>query len=220
MIHIVSHSEPGGHPHNEDAFELRAVPAFGGNLCVLADGQGGQPGGGEAARLACRVCVDSAAHLDPTALLSSSTWTPILHAVDRAVADAPTAGLTTLVAFDVTAGRVCGASCGDSAAVLFQADAPPTHLTAGQRKNPPVGSGFATFTGFAANLVRPWLVLAMSDGVWKYVGWDKIAKAASEVRGERLVATLLENARLRSGGLQDDFTVVAFAADDEALPSA
>lgn len=220
MIDVFHHSEPGGHPHNEDAFEIRALPPeLGAYLCVIADGQGGQPGGGEAARLACRVCADTAARLEPAALLLPTTWTTILSTVDRAVADEPTAGYTTVVAFAVTGSRVCGASCGDSAAVLFQGGDPMVILTDGQQKNPPVGSGFATFVSFAANLVLPWLVLAMSDGVWKYAGWERIAKAASERRGERLITSLLKLTRLRSGALQDDFTLIGFASDDGTLLS-
>ena len=47
-------------------------------------------------------------------------------------------------------------------------------LTANQIKNPPVGSAAAVFTPFAGRLERPWTVLAMSDGVWKYVGWERV----------------------------------------------
>ena len=48
MIGIpLSHSEPGGHATNEDAFEVMQHPAD--PSCwigALADGQGGQAGGG------------------------------------------------------------------------------------------------------------------------------------------------------------------------------
>jgi hypothetical protein len=217
MIEVFSHSEPGGHTHNEDALVVRALPpGLEGYVCVVADGQGGQRGGGEAARLACRLCADTAARLDPAALLLPATWITILRAVDRAVAEDPAAGHTTLTALTVTETSICGASCGDSAVALFQGNGFMVVMTARQKKNPPVGSGFAMFVPFAAALVRPWTVLAMSDGVWKYVGWDKITKLAAESSGERLVASLVDHARLRAGGLQDDFSLVGFASADGA----
>jgi len=74
-----------------------------------------------------------------------------------------------------------------------------------------VGSGDARIVSLSATLAAPWSVLAMSDGVWKYVGWERIVQAAGECRGERLVETLKGLARLpRSGQFQDDFTLVVF----------
>ena len=85
-------------------------------------------------------------------------------------------------------------------------------LTANQRKNPPVGiPGGATFVPFATRLVGRWSVLAMSDGVWKYVGWERLVRAAAEFRGEECVSQLQRAARLPgSGRIPDDFTVVVF----------
>ena len=57
--------------------------------------------------------------------------------------------------------------------------------------------------------MRPWRLLAMSDGVWKYVGWDRIRDLAGRLSGEELLAELQVAARLpRSGQFPDDFTVV------------
>jgi hypothetical protein len=98
---------------------------------------------------------------------------------------------------------------------------PGVVLTNRQNKNPPVGSGAAYFVPFAARLVCPWVVLAMSDGVWKYVGWDNVFKAASEQDGPKIIETIRERARLPgSGNLQDDFTLVAFQCSilNERLP--
>ena len=51
----------------------------------------------------------------------------------------------------------------------------------------------------------------MSDGVWRYVGWERLVQAASQDHGEGLVETLKGLARLpRSGQFQDDFTIVVF----------
>jgi hypothetical protein len=74
-----------------------------------------------------------------------------------------------------------------------------------------VGSGAAAITPFAASLTRPWAVLMVSDGVWKYVGWDWVVRLASAERGQCLIEGLQAGARLRgSGRFPDDFTVVLF----------
>jgi hypothetical protein len=65
------------------------------------------------------------------------------------------------------------------------------------------------FAMMASVLVRPWKILVLSDGVWKYGGWDRIAAIAREYSGQALVDALQTPARLpRSGRFQDDFTVV------------
>src|ERR1700678_1002282 len=79
-----------------------------------------------------------------------------------------------------------------------------------QAKAPPVGSGFAQFVPFANKLAYPWTVLAMSDGVWKYVGWDRLIAAAGNPRAQPLIDALKSAAGLRSGCFPDDFTVVVF----------
>jgi hypothetical protein len=208
---VFTHSEAGGHRENEDAFAVR--PLAGGPeryVCVVADGQGGQPGGAAAARTACETCVAQASACLPERLLLPSTWDDILRAADQAVSRDPEAGYTTAVAFCVTDAFLCGASCGDSAAVLIQGERPAAILTRGQSKNPPVGSGGAAFVPFACRLDLPWTVLAMSDGVWKYVGWERILTLKAAAPGAALVDSLLDSARLPGGkGLPDDFTLVA-----------
>jgi hypothetical protein len=211
MIDVFSFSEPGGHIENEDAHAVRLFqsdPEI--YLCAVADGQGGQPGGGAAARVARTTCIDAASKFAAVSLCVPKTWNQILQTVDRAVADEPTAGFTTLAAFCLTAEHIYGASCGDSAVVSLRAQEIPTILTAQQCKNPPIGSGFASAVSFSARLRAPWTVLAMSDGVWKYAGWENLFKvAAGRSRGEEICTALRECAQLpRTGALQDDFTLV------------
>ena len=87
-------------------------------------------------------------------------------------------------------------------------------LTRLQFKDPPVGSGEATFMPFEAELVRPWRILAMTDGVWKYVGWLRARELAATLSGEELLAALQAAARLPGNGqFQDDFTAVLIEAD-------
>ena len=121
--------------------------------------------------------------------------------------------LIGLVGLCVVPGAVAGASCGDSAALLV-CGGRARPLTAAQAKNPPVGSGAAPFVPFAAGLVRPWALLAMSDGVWKYAGWAAITQAASALRGRALLEALQARARLPgSGQFPDDFTLVLFEGE-------
>jgi hypothetical protein len=210
MIEVFSLSEVGGHAENEDAFKVCPHPDDAEcYLCAIADGQGGQPGGGPAARLASERCIQEALRYRARDLLRPSTWTTLLRTVDEAVAKDSAAGFTTLAAFCLSKSAICGASSGDSAIVLFDEASRGSILTDRQHKNPPVGSGVAAFVPFAASMVAPWIVLALSDGVWKYTGWEYILSLDPVRRVEEVVAELLAKASLPNGGLQDDFTIVA-----------
>lgn len=212
MVRVTSFSEAGGHINNEDAFEVhRHVDDPDCWLGYLADGQGGSGGGAEAARLACRTAAEATLRLPPRALAEPAAWLEILRQADRAVEADPEAGFTTLLGFCIHDGVLTGASSGDSAALVVSGGERAREMTSGQLRNPPVGSGEARFVAFSARMVRPWLVLAMSDGVWKYAGWGRLAQAAEGSRGAAIVEALQGAARLpRSGQFPDDFTVVAF----------
>jgi serine/threonine protein phosphatase PrpC len=216
MVSVFSFSEVGGHRANEDAFAVQQHPLDSGLwLCFVADGQGGQPGGGPAAQLACRSALAAAAACRPERLGDERVWSGILRQADRAVTDDPAAGFTTLVGLALIRERVAGTSSGDSAALLVCGER-GVELTARQRKNPPVGSGVAEAVPFAAVLSAPWKLLAMSDGVWKYVGWDRVIEVARREHGAALVAALQKPARLPgSGRFQDDFTVVVLESTAE-----
>lgn len=213
MLQVLTFSEAGGHPVNEDASAVRPHPAdLDCWIVCLADGQGGRAGGARAAQLACETAATLASSRTPDELADAFTWQSLLAEVDTAVAGDPAAGLTTLIGLRASPGRVVGASCGDSAAVAVS-PAGQTVLTARQFKSPPVGSGDATFVPFDAELARPWRLLVMSDGVWKYAGWDRITAAAKGSGGLALMAALQGAARLpRTGDFQDDFTLVVIEA--------
>ena len=210
MCIVLSYSESGGHPANEDAFEVQRHPE--GPSCwiaSLADGQGGRAGGAEAARLACRTVIEAVASQPVSRARLSRTWVDALRRADESVRVDDEAGYTTLIGFAVFAGQVVGASSGDSALWVTGMDGQVLDLTARQAKNPPVGSGGAMITPFATGLPASWVVLGMTDGVWKYVGRDGVREVMMECRGQALLDALLTRARLpRSGVLQDDFTTV------------
>ena len=83
---IYTYSEPGQGHDNEDAVLIQSHPGDSNTLlCALADGQGGQSGGAEAARLAVQESLKVAATFSPSMLLKESTWLRILSAADEAV---------------------------------------------------------------------------------------------------------------------------------------
>lgn len=206
------YTEAGGHPQNEDAALLKPHGACSSTFIVaLADGQGGHAGGARASRLAVTTAVEHALGLPLVALADPDTMLECCEAADRAVSADASAGLTTLVAFAITPESVVGASCGDSAAALWMSDR-FLLLTRGQAKNPPVGSGAARLTPFSALLARPWRVLVASDGVWKYVGWERIQARMAVLSGRDLLDQLRQDALGHAPNLPDDFTAVALEA--------
>ena len=53
----------------------------------------------------------------------------------------------------------------------------------------------------------------MTDGVWKYAGWDKLVALATANRGRAVIDAALAACRLRSGALPDDFTMVVWQSN-------
>lgn len=210
---VSTHTEVGGHAQNEDAFLVERHPCDSNKwMCFLADGQGGQRGGGPAARRACHAGLDVAISMPPSSLDKSATWVDVLYAADQAVKCDADAGFTTLVALSVAPGRIVGAASGDSAALLVVGDA-PIWLTAGQRKNPPVGSGAAIAVPFAAKPTGSWKLVVMSDGVWKFARCECVEDAVRRERGDSLIGELLQLSRLPTGSLADDFTAIVIESE-------
>jgi len=213
MIHVQTYSKAGGHPQNEDTFAVEMHPLDPECcICLVADGQGGQSGGGPASLLACKTSLIAAFGMRPERLIEPSTWVEIARQTDTVVAADRIAGFTTLVGLCVYRGRVAGASNGDSAALLIS-NGSPVNLTAKQLKNPPIGSGAVVSILFSAVIIEPWKVLAMSDGVWKYVGWNRVVEFAQKACGPTLISQLQKAARLPGNNrFQDDVTMVLLEA--------
>lgn len=210
MYQVSVFTECGDHAENEDSFAVASLlQSQSGCLIVLADGQGGRAGGRRAAELACQTVVRSASQVSEHLLAKPDTWPSLLRTADDAVNEDPVAGFTTLVAMYLSSSVVCGASSGDSAAVVIRENSEAVRLTDRQKKNPPVGCGGAEFVTFSHALEPDGRVILMSDGVWKYVGWDRIYSIVRDQSGEQMIDSLQAAARLpRSGLFQDDFTVV------------
>lgn len=117
------------------------------------------------------------------------------------------AGFCSLVSLGISEREVWGASCGDSGALLLSGGR-DFLLTEDQRKNPPVGSSAARPVVFSARLHPGWTLLVVSDGAWKYVGWEQIVWITAQSQRWELAAALHQAALDANGGrLPDDFSI-------------
>ena len=208
MKYIV-HSEAGHEHINEDWVAVRRHPRDGEALiCALADGQGGQFGGGAAARLAVQNVLDLASQREVESLWQFDVWRDIFRAVDKIIERDINAGFSTLIGLCAREAEICGASCGDGAAWLIGARA-FDELTSAQRKRPPLGSGAAVPTAFRRTMPAASQLLLMSDGVWKFVGFEEILAATRESDGASLVQRL-RGLQLdgNNGKLPDDSSLI------------
>ena len=214
MQTVLTFSEAGGHPDNQDVVLVRQHPArLDVTIALVADGQGGQSGGGRAAKLACQTAWELASESDPERLLDPLVWAYLLRQVDLAVERDAATGFTTLVALAVTPDRVVGVSSGDSVAIAVTVGR-ATEVTAGQPKNPPVGSGTAIGRMLNVPLVAPWRVALMTDGVWKFAGLDRVLAMSQKATPNDLLAELQTTARRHgTGEYHDDFTLAVIDND-------
>lgn len=209
-MRFYSHSEPGGKLDNEDHVLVRRHP-MGHDmlLCFLADGQGGRAHGAEAARVACETAMQLAQDSAPSDLLEPSYWEDLLDDVDVEVSE--TEGFTTLVAAAITRESVTGGSCGDSKLYHFSRESGNIEeWTSRQFRNPPVGSGECQFTMFHQDLNVGDGLFIVSDGVWKYCGYEAL-QSAFALSDFSIVAAHLRTATLARAGreLPDDFSLIA-----------
>jgi PPM family protein phosphatase len=207
MITCDIFSEPGQNHANEDTVTVLHHPHEPSLVvCALSDGQGGQAGGSAASRTAVSTSMELALSHPASKLRDPRVWASILRSADRAVSDTDGAGYGTLVAMGITKGRVCGVSCGDSAALILHAGK-VLPLTDNQQKNPPIGSNAAIPVVFTQKMNGPWKLLIMSDGVWKFAGWETIIQLLRSEKSQGLTAAL-RGAAAHNGPLIDDFSLV------------
>jgi PPM family protein phosphatase len=210
---IISHTEPGDKPSNEDYVIARAHPLSDkGYVCLLADGQGGRDNGAAASRAACEAVWSYAAGLPFKQLFHRGEWLRILRQADQDVSR--TGGFTTLIALAVYSTHAAGASNGDSKTLFMRRreSFEVIEWTQKQRKNPPVGSGAADFQPFSYRTKSGDRILMLSDGAWKYCGADTLRLAFHYPAAE--VSYLLKRSVLKSRPtLPDDFSVLVIDAD-------
>lgn len=208
-MQFTSFSSPKTGGTNEDAVRCEWHPEGDSALLVaLADGQGGRAGGAEAAQTAVATAIAQASAVGGRKLLKERFWRQLVFDVDTAVAQSPEAGFTTFVGLAVSDSRVVGASSGDSQAVLIAEDGASLRLTASQKKNPPVGSGFCDPVPFSAPLADGAKLVVMSDGVYKFTAWGTICSTVSQLPGDEAAAALQTTVAGKDGTLYDDFSLV------------
>lgn len=190
MISATYRVESGG--TNEDRVLLEQHGTR--TIAIVCDGAGNGGKGGLAADLAIaelgRICREG--FID---------WVRAMLAVDQLLKTQAQGGETTCVAVQISDDGQCrGASVGDSGAWMLRANGVVEDLTA-QQDRARLGSGRAHPKPFKAQLMGR-LVLA-SDGLFKYT-------RAADVRthAARGVDALIDSARLKSGALQDDVSVI------------
>lgn len=205
---VHSHTEAGGKVLNEDYIIARRHPSASDTyLCLLADGQGGRAHGALAARTACESAWTHAINQPVHALFEDGTWLNILQHADQETS--LTTGFTTIIGLAVTRDFVAGASSGDSK-VFFKH---PSRIdldewTAHQLKNPPVGSQSADFVPFMCHAIGNGRFMLLSDGVWKYCGYDAL-KQSFELPASSVADHLRKAVLSRAGStLPDDFSII------------
>ncbi|MDB4980802.1 MAG: hypothetical protein JWM82_1554 [Myxococcales bacterium] len=169
-------------------------------IFAVADGAGGVAGGAGAADAICNAVVEQCR------LGRVADWSEWLAQVDRAMAGSGVPRLAAAVVADVADdGLVTGASVGDCEAWAFVEGA-PMRLTSGQVRKPLLGEGAARPVPFEAHVAHGTLLMA-TDGLWKYMSHDRIAKTAPIRPFKTAVAAFVDGVRLKSGALQDDVAV-------------
>ncbi|MFO1483282.1 MAG: protein phosphatase 2C domain-containing protein [Verrucomicrobiaceae bacterium] len=210
---VITHTEPGGKAVNEDFILARRHPQDESvMICCIADGQGGRSNGAVASKAACELFFESVSAVSPMKLFEDRAILNLLNQVDGRVS--ATGGFTTLAVLVLDRDMAAGASAGDSKVYARDSAGQVIEVSSKQRKNPPVGSGDAIFEPFMAHAVGGSRVLMMTDGVWKYAGYESIQRAlvAPDLNS---VPELLRRDTLARGGslLPDDFSLIAIQID-------
>lgn len=218
MLKFVTHTEcGGGHADNED-YLLREQHGSGGHrfLCFVADGQGGRADGALAAKIACEAAMKVSRNLPWDELTRQTTWDEIFSSADRKV-QASCNGFTTLTGFAIDENMVTGGSVGDSKAYFHDESNVFVELTERQQKNPPIGGHCNSAYVFHLPKFKGTL-LVVTDGVWKYAGYDTLRDAASGSI-KQVIDSLREATISRQGkSLPDDFTILAVTNIENNAP--
>lgn len=175
---------------DQDRYVLTAHD--GGVFVALADGAGGSGHGREAAEAAVAIAPSA------DALVLSER----VVAIDDALA-ASHGGQSTLLAFFLGPAGLVGAGVGDTE--LWWRDESAWHDgTANVTRKPLLGTAAATSVEIATPL--PTVVVAATDGLWKYAAPFEVLRLVDAHPDEPL--RVLDPLWLASGGLPDDVTVV------------
>lgn len=122
-----------------------------------------------------------------------------------------TEGYTTLAAAAITRESVTGGSCGDSKLYHFsRRSGNIEEWTSRQFRNPPVGSSECQFMMFHQDLDVGDGLFIVSDGVWKYCGYEALQSAFALADFSTTAAHIRTATLARVGReLPDDFSLIA-----------
>ncbi len=185
---------------NQD--QVAHVPLGHCDVLLVADGAGGISGGGRASQL----LVDGLALVAEQVARGAECCAAWLQKMDSELFCDPVAGESTAVLLVVSQGAVFGASIGDSEAWLVH-EGQSYALTARQMRKPLLGSGQALPVSIP---IRMWsgTLLAGSDGLFGYVPCHRLTQIVSAPTSANLALRLCEQAKLASGSLVDDTSVI------------
>lgn len=182
---------------NQDRYVATPVPR--GALVIVCDGAGGIRGGARAAECVTREIVIRAEHFDLSELERC------MLTVDSVLQNERVYGETTCVALWVTSQEIYGVSTGDSEAWWVGDDA-AVELTAKQSRSR-LGTGISCVAAFR-RLREGGRVVVGSDGLFAFAARERWLRVAREAPAGEVARRLVDVARLPSGRLQDDATVV------------
>jgi serine/threonine protein phosphatase PrpC len=166
---------------------------------VVCDGSGGSSGGARAAELVICEVVCRAEHA------SVHELERLMLGMDAALVAEPGAGETTCVALWVTPREIYGVSTGDSEAWWVGDDA-AVELTAGQTRGR-LGTGINHASTFR-RLREGGRVLVGTDGFFAFTPPERRLGVVRTAPAADVARRLVREARLPSGRLHDDTTVV------------
>jgi len=176
-------------------------------VVTLADGSGGTRAGAQAAEQVLQRIERLIPEVEPRRLGTAAFWVDALEDCDRMLTAQGHGGEAAVVVLATDGEHLVGASQGDASAWVFDA-AGLRDLTTDQTRKPLVGAGCPSPHSFEATLGNGTLLVA-SDGLPKYARLADIRSVAcSAFPIAETVRRLADAARLRSGGLQDDLSVV------------
>ncbi len=193
---------------SEDRSAIVSVDA--GLVLIVADGVGGQTGGGSAAEYAVQRVGHAVPKLD---IADPIAWHGLVKAIDGELRDI---GQTTLVVVAVTPKKLVGISVGDSEAWLIQRGG-HYDLTGGQNRKPYLGS-LAEPVPFSLPRPRTGTILIATDGLFKYAPAERTIDTALLPDIEDAATSLANLALLPTGKLPDDIAILLCRLPEE--PSA
>ncbi len=229
-VKIKTVSIPAG---SENQDRVNVFSRSGGLLLVLADGAGGSGGGGQAAEMAVRIVEESPEYK----LNDPDSWKDLLFQIDQKLLyyQRNGTGETSCLIVAIKDGFVCGASAGNSEALILHTDT-EFHLetatgadnsevwilqsekfidlTENQHTKPLLGTGRAIPVSFGP-VPFSGTILAGTDGLFHYSQYQDILNALKIDDMGKCAEQLLANVRLPSGSLWDDVTFAICRLDEE-----